>query len=295
MDELHFPFPHIEDPDIFREALSFTEATIGFTASLIEKDYYCSQILRNFFESGSELIFKGGTCISKIYTEFYRLSEDLDFVIPVSTDSSRKYRRAMIEPFKRLFQNLPSAVQGVAIAEPFSGYNESRQYIGYFEYSSSVIEKKETIKIEIGLREPLFIPYESRPARTIASNPFSNRSLLPTFNVQAMSIREAYAEKFRAALSRRAPAIRDFFDLFYAAHEIELNFQDPAFVKLVKSKLEVPGNSPIDVSIDRKQELEKQTEGQLRPVLRPQDYTKFDLDEALELVYAMAKAVSAEH
>jgi len=294
MDESEFPFPHIEDPDIFRETLSFTESATGFTASLIEKDYYCSQTLNNFFERESKLVFKGGTCISKVYTQFYRLSEGLDFVIPFVTDSSRKERRAGIEPIKRLFKNLPYAVPGMAIAEPLSGHNESRQYIGYVEYSSSVIEKKETIKIEVSLREPLFTLDESKSARTIATNPFNNRSILPPFSVRAMSVKEAYAEKFRAALSRREPAIRDFFDLFYAVHELELDFQDPEFVNLVKSKLSIPGSSPINVSADRKIELQQQTIGQLKPVLRPKDFSKFDLDETFELACAMAEAVSVE-
>jgi predicted nucleotidyltransferase component of viral defense system len=31
------------------------------------------------------LVFKGGTCLAKVYADFYRLSEDLDFVIPMAT------------------------------------------------------------------------------------------------------------------------------------------------------------------------------------------------------------------
>jgi hypothetical protein len=36
MDEVSFPYPHDRDMDIFREALSYSEAVAGFTASLIE-------------------------------------------------------------------------------------------------------------------------------------------------------------------------------------------------------------------------------------------------------------------
>jgi len=49
MNEVRFPYPHDTDPDIFREALAHSEATTGFTATLIEKDYYCSLILQYFF------------------------------------------------------------------------------------------------------------------------------------------------------------------------------------------------------------------------------------------------------
>jgi hypothetical protein len=35
------PIRNHEDPVLFREALSFTAAETGFTARLIEKDYFC--------------------------------------------------------------------------------------------------------------------------------------------------------------------------------------------------------------------------------------------------------------
>ncbi|MBN2124216.1 MAG: nucleotidyl transferase AbiEii/AbiGii toxin family protein [Deltaproteobacteria bacterium] len=74
MADVRFPYPHDTDPDIFREALSYSEGITGLTASLIEKDYYCSLILHHLFSRETQLIFKGGTCLSKVYADFYRLS-----------------------------------------------------------------------------------------------------------------------------------------------------------------------------------------------------------------------------
>ena len=292
MDEAHFPYPHDADPDIFREALAHSEATTGFTATLIEKDYYCSLILQYFFDSDTSLVFKGGTCLSKVYTDFYRLSEDLDFIIPIIAESSRNQRRAEMDPVKRLFEKLPTVVPGIMISEAFEGHNESRQYIGFLGYESAVLEKQEKIKVEVGAREPLLSRAESRMARTIVMNPFSGRPLLPAFNVRAMAIREAYAEKLRAAITRKDPAIRDFYDLVYAVREIGLNVQDPDFLNMVRAKLKIPGNAPVDVPTERKRELDRQLEGQLKPVLRPADFSRFNLDKAFELVCSIAKAIS---
>jgi predicted nucleotidyltransferase component of viral defense system len=292
MDEVRFPYPHDADPDIFREALAHSEAAMGFTATLIEKDYYCSLVLQYFFDSATSLVFKGGTCFSKVYADFYRLSEDLDFIIPVTADMSRNQRRAEMDPVKRVFEKLPNIVPGVAISEPLVGHNESRQYIGYLEYQSVVIEKEEKIKVEVGVREPLLSSVESRTARTIVVNPFSGQPLLPTFTVHAMAVKEAYAEKLRAAMTRKDPAIRDFFDLSYAVREIGLDFQDPDFLSMVEAKLEVPGNAPVNVSAERKRELDRQLEGQLKPVLRPADFVRFNLEEAFDLVCRIAEAVS---
>lgn len=292
MNETNFPLPHDADPDIFREALAYSEAATGFTAALIEKDYYCSLVLQHFFDGDTSLVFKGGTCLSKIYADFYRLSEDLDFIIPVAVDTTRNQRRSGIEPVKAMFDGLPAAVPGLAVSDAFRGHNESRQYIGSIEYDSAVIDKQERIILEVGLREPLLSPPVSRATRTIVENPFSGRPLLPSFTVSAMAEMEAYAEKVRAALSRREPAIRDFFDLLYAVRKMGLNFHNPDFLRIVKTKLEVPGNPPVDVSADRKRELNRQLEGQLKPVLRPVDFVGFNLDEAFELVHGIAEVIS---
>jgi len=291
MDRAHFVFPHETDPDIFRESLTYSEAEKGFTSTLIEKDYYCSLVLQYFFGDKTQLVFKGGTCLSKVHADFYRLSEDLDFIIPVAAGTNRAQRRAGIKPVKRIFEKLPSVIPGVTISEQLRGHNESRQYIGYLEYPSVIVEKMEKIQVEVGLREALLIPSESKMASTIVMNPFSGQPLLPEYTVSAMALQEAYAEKVRAALTRRGPAIRDFFDLFYADRMIELNFFDLDFLDVVKAKIDVPGNDPIDVSLERRQELNQQLRGRLRPVLRFRDYDRFDLDAAFELVCNIAKAL----
>lgn len=291
MAKAHFLYPHEADPDIFRESLAYSEAEKGFTSTLIEKDYYCSLVLQYFFSDETQLVFKGGTCLSKVHADFYRLSEDLDFIIPVAAGTTRAQRRAGIKPVKRIFEKLPSVIPGVTISEAFRGHNESRQYIGYLEYPSVIVEKMEKIQIEIGLREPLLSPSETRMASTIVINPFSGQPLLPNYTISAMALQEAYAEKVRAALTRRGPAIRDFFDLFYADSMKQLNFFDPDFLNMVKAKIDVPGNDPIDISVERKQELDRQLVGQLKPVLRPLDFNGFNLDEAFELVCKIAKTL----
>ena len=291
MTEEHFAYPHNTDPDIFREALAYSEADKGFTATLIEKDYYCSLVLQYFFSNDKSLVFKGGTCLSKVHADFYRLSEDLDFIIPVAANITRPQRRASIKPIKGIFEKLPEVVPGMTISEAFRGHNESRQYIGYLEYPSVIMEKMEKIQVEVGLRESLLRPSESSIASTIVLNPFSGQPVLPAFTVNAMALIEAYAEKVRAALTRRGPAIRDFFDLFYAGRMLRLNFLDPEFLNMVKAKIDVPGNDPVDVSNERRQELDRQLEAQLKPVLRPSDYDGFKLDEAFEIVCNITKAL----
>jgi hypothetical protein len=154
------------------------------------------------------------------------------------------------------------------------------------------MDRKERIKIEIGIREPLLLPLVTGETRTIVVNPFSNRPLLPVFTVHAMDMSEAYAEKVRAALTRIEPAIRDLFDLFYAVHKMNLDLDAPDFLIMVKKKLDVLGNTPVDISQEFRRELDRQMEGQLRPVLRPADFDSFNMDEAFALIGRICDAVS---
>ena len=65
-----------EDVALFGEALRFTAAETGFISRLIEKDYFCTLVLRYLCEADVTLIFKGGTCLAKVHAGFYRLSEE---------------------------------------------------------------------------------------------------------------------------------------------------------------------------------------------------------------------------
>jgi predicted nucleotidyltransferase component of viral defense system len=107
-----------------------------------------------------------------------------------------------------------------------------------------------------------------------------------------MTMKEAYAEKIRAAITRKEPAIRDFFDLLHAVRKRGLNIRDPELLSMVKAKIDVPGNKPLDLSQERKQEINRQLEGQLRPVLRRSDFEDFNLNAAFELIHNITKALS---
>ena len=74
---------------------------LGFIARLIEKDYFCSLVLGYLQASDASLVFKGGTCLTKVYTGFYCLSEDLDFVIPVPVETKRPERSRMAAAVKQ--------------------------------------------------------------------------------------------------------------------------------------------------------------------------------------------------
>ena len=67
---------------ISRDDLTKIAKQKGFPLHVIEKDYALTWALKAIYSNHklfAYLAFKGGTCLSKIYAENYRLSEDLDF------------------------------------------------------------------------------------------------------------------------------------------------------------------------------------------------------------------------
>jgi len=290
------PFQRLhENPDAFREALSFTEAACGFSQRLIEKDYYCSLILADFeplFADG--LVFKGGTCLSKVHADFYRLSEDLDFAVSISPTARRRDRRRVAAPFKPHFGEVPERLPALHIASPLEGHDNCRQYRGVLRYTSIVTGECEKVKVEVAVREPVIEATVSCVGRTLLRHPVQGATIGRHPSLCVLSLRETYAEKVRAALTRDPPAIRDIFDIAEAVRTRRLDLCEPRFLKLVQQKLTVPGNAQIDTSATRKRLLENQLETDLKPVLRTSDYAIFDMERAFADIERLAALIRGE-
>jgi predicted nucleotidyltransferase component of viral defense system len=275
--------PIHEDIDFFRAAVMFTEAETGFNARLIEKDYFCSLMLHALEGIlGHGLVFKGGTALSKIHCDFYRLSEDLDFAVSVPIDATRSTRSKAANPFRELVETVTAGSASFMSCTPLRGYNNSTQYATEVEYASVITGGPARIKLEISVREPILDIPTKLPCRVLLRDPFRKESVLTSQGVTALSLRETYAEKLRAALTRRVPAIRDFFDIDYALRQGLIQLEQVDLIEMLQCKLAIPGNSDIDMSQEKYDALDGQLLTQLRPVLREEDYASFDLSKAYE-------------
>ena len=285
------PIRFHEDPAYFREAVDFTAAATGFPSRLIERDYFCTVLLQHMAAIDAELVFKGDTWLAKVHADFYRLSEVIDFAIPTPVDASRTQRSRRARDLKAAVNRIDRELAGFRVTSPLTGANNSTQYIAVLGYSSLLGAKEETIKIEVGLREPLLTPSLQAEVRTLLLDPVSELPLVPHLSVECLSWQEAMAEKFRAALSRRDVAVSDIYDIDHAVHRLRFHALEPGFVELVRTKLAVPGNEAIDVSVGRLNSLRMQVDAELRPVLRAQDFAEFDLERAFGTVVEVAAAL----
>ena len=289
------PHNYHEDAELFREALSYTQAATGFGARLVEKDYYCSLVLEDLLAvTNPRWVFKGGTCLSKVHSDFYRMSEDLDFAFSVPVDVPRAQRSKMMGPMKEHLAKLAGRQACFKVVDTLRGFNNSTQYIGELSYKSVVTGQDESIKVEFSIREPILEVVEYLPARTLLVDPFRQAAVVAAVGVPVLSCREAYAEKLRAALCRREPAIRDFYDIDQGVRSGRLKTDDRLLIGLVRSKLAIPGNDPINMSDEKHEILDRQVQGQLCPVLRESDFTAFDLKRAFAIVAQLAVALQQQ-
>jgi len=72
-----------ENPELFRQAILATAQQKNLPEIYIEKDYWVTLALLQIFHSvvGEEVVFKGGTALSKCYGLIERFSEDIDLAI----------------------------------------------------------------------------------------------------------------------------------------------------------------------------------------------------------------------
>lgn len=167
----------------------------GYNLGQAEKDYFQEIILFVLYqEFGKELVFKGGTALTKCYG-FDRFSEDLDFTVLTKKD----YEKIISSGLKKFF--LDSEIEKedykdslkltIRIQGPL--YNGQRNSLCKIILDFSLREKVESepkiIKIGLHVEE------------------------IPFFDVVVMSQEEILAEKIRTLITRNKA--RDLYDTYY--------------------------------------------------------------------------------
>ena len=281
-----------ENKEDFTKILRQVAMQTGFLLPLVEKDYYLTLVLSQVHELSPYLIFKGGTCLNKIYFSYFRLSEDLDFsmLLPEGT-ITRSIRSKRMKTIKENIEEFASKfglhVENVESA----GRNESKQYVYNFIYQSCILPVEAKIKIEIGLRfNPLCVP-ENKSVHHRFTHPFTGQPLFDGGNVNCLALNELIAEKLRAAATRKTIAPRDFYDLDFVLRN-GYNLATPVILSLFKQKL-AEDNADADLSKyllnlgrgdSEIKDMNSRIKEELFAVLTPEERKNFELIAALERI-----------
>ncbi|MBU0635222.1 MAG: nucleotidyl transferase AbiEii/AbiGii toxin family protein [Candidatus Omnitrophica bacterium] len=281
------------DKEKLKDIIPVIAGKMKFRPAIVEKDYYLTVILNKIEELLTDkIVFKGGTLLNKAHLNYHRLSEDLDFTYNAEF-TSRAERSKAITPIR---EKMPSFLKAIGLKSDKpegEGFDNSRQYLFKVKYPSIILNKEDSIKLEISLRQhPIEKPVNTQ-IKHFYQDPFTGEDLFPSGKVLSLSWKEAVAEKLKAAISRRDVAIRDYYDLWYIS-EFGFDFYDKTFIKLFKRKVTDEGYTGdykkyFGLSDDNIALLRNQIEGLLKPVIRAGE--DFDLDRVFERFNVLLKKV----
>jgi predicted nucleotidyltransferase component of viral defense system len=216
----------------------------------VEKDYLTSAVLviLSSYPESKEMVFKGGTCIKKVYFPKARFSVDLDFSCPekVSDKLLENLRRDLAS--KELY-----GIQFIGAAEEERRDSGARLSIKHRETSGHPT----SVKLDLSFREKVL----EKPKLHEVLDPYGYR--LPECKVLALSPEEILAEKVRASIARGAP--RDAYDIwFLLRHKVKVRWG------LVSEKLKALKHDKsfhLELFMSRLEEQRGSWERDLRPLL----------------------------
>lgn len=220
-----------QDKENFEQIILKINSETGIESGIIEKDYYVSLILQNLFDMVPNLIFKGGTSLSKCYKIIDRFSGDIDLtMIPEKITQGERVK-------------VNRAIKGVCAKYDLTIANEEKiksnlQYNNYkIEYSP--IFKQQGLKPGVQIDTVFSIrsfPYEQKPAISmigeyLLNNGFSeiaSQYEIREFNVNVQSLERTYLDKIFAICDyylteKTSERSRHIYDIYKIYPKIEHN------------------------------------------------------------------------
>jgi len=214
---------------------------ISIADEIIEKDLLLTLILGEFEKTGigKELIFKGGTLLSRNYLKYHRFSEDLDFVYKDS-DSLRSLARNLREKkIKQFIDVFAPKLKEISdkFGLDFSTNRSDKRYCtilsGRTVYTFRLYySRQKYIKIDINFIEKTI----NKPVELLINaitDFFNSKDIMfalnlkkENFKVLSYPLSEIIIEKYRAILTRNKLMERDLFDLYLIPNSLNVNVKE---------------------------------------------------------------------
>lgn len=101
----------MRSPENLRKLFTSASEVIDLPAQFIEKDYWVTKFLKTLFSNEPQIIFKGGTCLSKCHSAIRRFSEDIDVSYlskngPMAVQPTQSERKKFKEAVKKTADDL---------------------------------------------------------------------------------------------------------------------------------------------------------------------------------------------
>lgn len=127
--------------ELFEQTVLRTADATGIAASIIEKDYYVTEFLRKLTSYQPDIVFKGGTSLSKCYKLIQRFSEDID--LNVEDRPSEGQRKALKRNIVAVIDDLDLSLSNAEEIRSRRDYN--RYIINYPALQGAAYLKQQLI------------------------------------------------------------------------------------------------------------------------------------------------------
>ena len=234
------------------------ELDLGISEFALEKDYLVTDVLVAISKINNpdfELVFCGGTCLSKAYGLLDRVSEDVD--IKANPKAKSAATKSLIKSKMSLLKkDIESALNEAGFKSDFitkDGKDGNQfiefeiQYGAHFEVSPGM---RANLKLEVSY-SPLRLPKQDKDI-TLLFDSLAKLSTGPTVNIPCVDLKEALAEKLitfprRLALSMGktdeepdSALVRHLYDVYQITEKNQeiLNGDLPLLASLVNQVIE---------------------------------------------------------
>lgn len=210
----------------------------GVRAKQIEKDYVVSWILWGIAHDkllNNKLVFKGGTCLKKMYFEDYRYSEDMDFTLRDDSASDEDILKNFKNTFKKVYEE--SRIKVELIDNSIDNHQVSGSL--KFKINYNATHGSDEIKVDVTRGEIIVFDVDHRKVLSNYSDLAEENETL----IYCYSLEEVLIEKITALMGRTIP--RDLYDFNYLIEEEGLELQE-VYIEFMR-KAENKGHNPKEI------------------------------------------------
>lgn len=234
-----------------KEFLLFIKGKTKITSlELIEKDFYLNVILSKL--NFKEYPFKGGTCLSKIYLDYFRFSEDLDFTFAEQGILKNKSTNKVKKICKEKINELGKQFETLGLNFVFDKSDKKYVEIGHNNklvtfkiwYESIFTNTSSFIKIQFNFLEKIMFNLKTKETKSLIKENLTKEektyfqefiSFYEPMQLLVYDLKEIVSEKLRSLLTRRAIKSRDAIDILFIYQKYKLKPED--FIKEAKEKI----------------------------------------------------------